>query len=721
MLADRVSLRRIVVFALVWVLAPTAGRAIAQTIRVDITPGHATNSFSPLHALGAGVDGQLVSILDPMWSRHNLDEMLAAGWGEVSYRLYTELSVQHWHWNPAGTWSDSGAGYWTGESGGHDPIVDSFGYRLPHRGFTHDQGNDDDYSRLDDGDLTTYWKSNPYLTSDFTREPDALHPQWVVVDLGTRRPVDAIRLSWTDPYAIAYEIQYWTGMDAIFDPAHGRWEGFPAGAVRAGTGGTVTLRLASSPIAVEYIRILMSESSNTCDTHGSSDLRNCVGYALDELGIGTLTKGTFHDLVRHVPSTHQTQTYVSSVDPWHEPSDQVKDQEQPGLDFIFTNGITRGLPVMVPVGMLYGVPEDAAAEIKYLEARSYPISFVEMGEEPDGQYVLPEDYGALYLQWATALHGVDPKLKLGGPVFQGVSPASPKGDLDVPVWPDAQGDTSFLRRFLRYIRTHGRASDYSFFSFETYPFGTCSDVWLRLLETPASMQNLMNTWAADGLPDDLPRFVTEYNVTFDSTSAFQSIGGALLHADMVGSLFAAGLSGAYFYEYEPTLLSKASGCNQWGAFGSMFQTDSHDQIQHRAAQFFSTQLMTQEWAQPVDAIHTVYPAKSDRTDAGGNVLVTSYALLRPDGQYSIMLINKDRNDGQPVTVAFHDGSGTDRHFVGPVTMVTFGSEQYVWHPNGPDGSPKPDGPARATTLLGGEGTVYPLPQASITILRGRVE
>jgi len=38
-----------------------------------------------------------------------------------------------------------------------------------------------------------------------------------------------------------------------------------------------------------------------------------------------------------------------------------------------------------------------------------------MSEEADGQFMLPEDYGALYLQYAAALHKVDPALKLGGP------------------------------------------------------------------------------------------------------------------------------------------------------------------------------------------------------------------------------------------------------------------------------------------------------------------
>ena len=47
--------------------------------------------------------------------------------------------------------------------------------------------------------------------------------------------------------------------------------------------------------------------------------------------------------------------------------------------------------------------------------------------------MLPEDYGALYLQLATALQSIDPALKLGGPVFEGVNE-------DILVWPDASRD-----------------------------------------------------------------------------------------------------------------------------------------------------------------------------------------------------------------------------------------------------------------------------------------
>jgi len=189
-----------------------------------------------------------------------------------------------------------------------------------------------------------------------------------------------------------------------------------------------------------------------------------VGYSIRELYLGTSTEDdAFHDILRHTPDQEQTTTYCSSVDPWHQPSDLGSTkQAQVGFDLFFTSGVTRGLPAMVPIAMLYDTPENAAAEIAYLKKRGYPISYVEMGEEADGQFMLPEDYAALYLQWATALHRVDSALKLGGPSFQGVNK-------DIEVWPDANGKVSWTARFVDYLKQHGRMNDLAFFRSSIIP------------------------------------------------------------------------------------------------------------------------------------------------------------------------------------------------------------------------------------------------------------
>jgi hypothetical protein len=107
--------------------------------------------------------------------------------------------------------------------------------------------------------------------------------------------------------------------------------------------------------------------------------------------------GRFHDHVRHAPDRHrQTIIYASSTDPWHRAEDIDYDTEQPGLDFILRSKLTNNLPVLVPVGVLYDTPENAVAEIQYLLRRNYSLEGIELGEEPDGQWVSPEDYAALY-------------------------------------------------------------------------------------------------------------------------------------------------------------------------------------------------------------------------------------------------------------------------------------------------------------------------------------
>jgi hypothetical protein len=702
------------------IVALLGGESIAQTVQVDATPSHVVNKFSPLYALGTSVDRVPSNATDVFFRPDQLQQVLSAGWGSVTYRQNTELFVQAWHWNPKGTWSDSrGQGYFTGNgTPTKEMIRHSYGYSLQHRGFTRNGGTEfDGFSRLDDGDLNTYWKSNPYLTHGFTGEDDLLHPEWVVIDLGKKQEVNAIRVAWTAPYATAYQVQYWTGEDAMDDQGNGEWKNFSSGIVTSGKGETVTLTLDSSPVSTKFVRILMTASSNTCDTHGTSDRRNCVGYAIREIYVGTTTaSGDFKDLLQHSPDQKQSLTYCSSVDPWHEPSDlyvapdHMESGDQPGLDLFYTSGITRGLPAVIPVAMLYGTPEDSVAQMTYLKQHGYPIWYVEMGEEPDGQYMQPEDYGALYLQWATALHRVDPKFKLGGPVFEGVTE-------DIKAWPDAHGKTSWFGRFLDYLEAHGRLSDLAFMSFEHYPYDGCETPWKNLYQEPQLLTHIMQVWRDDGLPPDVPLLDTETNVHGGEASV--EIFGALWLGDTFAGFLTAGGNATFYYHALSYSPPHPACANSWGTY-HMFMVDPNYQIRSRTSQFFAAQMLTQEWSQPVDAEHQLFKAASDIKDQEGHVLVTAYAVLRPDGQWSLLLINKDYDQPHPVRIVFQNGKANSS-FAGSVTTITFGKAQYQWHPARREGYADPDGPAARSTVNGTPDAQYALPPASMTVVRGRIK
>ena len=699
-------------FVLLLVVAP---RGSAQLIRVDTT--RPVNSIIPNQSLGAGIDRLPSAAVEKLFTPAVVKKILTSGWQPVTYRQNTELFVEAWHWNPRGTWSDpSGKGYFTGSATPTEMIPHSYGYPLPHRGFTRNEGTGTTgYSRLTDGDMTTYWKSNPYLTRAFTGEDDSMHPQWVVVDLATTQPINAMRIAWADPYARRYLVQYWIGEDPMKQPTRGSWVTFPGGAISNGQGGAVTLQLASSPMPIRFLRIWMTESSNTCDSHGSADRRNCVGYAIRELFVGTATPGgEFHDAARHTPDQDQTATWCSSVDPWHAPEDLGSTQrEQLGLDLFYTSGFTRGLPAIVPIALIYNIPEDAAAEMTYLEKRGYPISYVEMGEEADGQYMLPEDYAVLYLQFAAAMHRVDPKLKLGGPSFQGVNE-------DILAWPDSEGKTSWTARFIDYLKAHGRLQDLAFFSFEHYPYEPCKISWSSLYDEPTLVSHIMQVWRDDGVPSNVPLLITESNIAWNSGESFVDIFGALWWADYIGAFFAAGGNSVYYFHYIP--LGVRPGCNESpGTFG-MWAADLNYEIGQPLSQFFASQLINLEWVQPGNGVHEVFPAAGDMHDAAGHSLVTAYALQRPDGQWSLMVVNRDQENAHRMRIVFHDAAtNSDRFFSGPVSMSTFGSAQYQWHPTEKSGFADPDGPVAKSNIGATPESVYELPKASVTVLRGTVK
>jgi len=682
-----------------------------QTVRVDVTPAH-TIAFDPDKAMGTSLDILPAKEFDAVFSDATIKESLSAGWGPITYRQNTELTIDAWHWNPRGTWSNEKekSGYFTGSAEPGEFLRKSYGYALPHRGTTRSDAGQLEYSRLTDGDPQSYWKSNPYLTEKFTGEPDSLHPQWVLVDFGTPQEISAIQIAWANPYARGYAVEYWTGKeDALTKQDQGAWVKFPNGDVRGGSGGKTVQRLADQPIGTRFLRIWMTESSNTCGTHGSGDVRNCVGYAIYEIAAGNFnSRGEFVDLVHHTPGQAQTATQVSSIDPWHRETDLISSRIQTGFDLFCSSGYTNRLPAMIPVAMVYATPEDSAAEIAYLEKRGYPISYVEMGEEPDGQFMLPEDYAALYLQWAAALHRVDPKLKLGGPVFTGVNE-------DIKSWPDAQGRTSWLGRFLDHLKAHGRIGDLAFVSFEHYPFAPCDINWSDIYREPELMTRILDVWRADGVPTEVPLMITESGVSWELTDPMQDVFSALWAADSVGAFLTHG--GAAFYHSPAQPEPLRPGCHAWSSYGN-FVANEKLEVQQHTAQYFASQLLNLEWVKHGAGVHQLFPAQADVKDEAGHTLITAYAVKRPDGEWAFLLLNKDPTNAHEVTIELENaGKSEPLQFKGNVRSVSFGAEQYVWHPSGPTSHAEPDGPARIETFGWKAGQKILLPKASVTVIR----
>ena len=681
------------------------------TVSAIVSVDHPVNRLITTESLGAGVDGHEKGECAQMFTNRNITEMLSAGLGPLTYRLRTELGGEVWHWNPHGKWSDPAheCGYWTSDDSLGEPIDVSYGYRLPRRGNTIDQANDDGYSRIADGDKESFWKSNPYLDSHFTSEPANAHPQWVIVDLGERKPVNAIRIRWATPYAKRFQVEYWPGDDPmhLHPDDDDDWQPFAHGNIQNAQGDDELIRLAERSRPAQFVRIVMSNSSHT-GAQGSDDIRDSLGFAIREIELGRMDKrNRFHDYVHHAPDRHgQTIVYVSSTDPWHRAEDLDPSTEQPGLDFILRSRLSNNLPVLVPVGVLYDTPDNAAAEINYLLARHYHLEGIELGEEPDGQWASPEDYAALYTAAARRLHGISSGLKLGGPSLQNFED-------QLLTWADASGNRSWMKRFLKYIQ--GANVPFQFFSFEFYPFDNiCADAAPQLLETPERLDKMMKSLRADGVPSDIPWFMSEYGYSVFGGRHEVDIQGALFNADTVGAFLTFGGSKTYLYGYEPNYLQDELKCS-WGNLMMLQLNPKKDEL-NRLSMYYAAQLITKEWTQPMIGPHEIFRVT---VKPGSPSAVTVYAAHRPDKQWSLLAINKNPTRAAQLSVKFNISPAKHSvSFVGEVDLIQFSRKQYAWRADGPHGHPARSMPPSHITREASSS--YQLPPCSLTVLRGEI-
>ncbi|MGI8558674.1 MAG: discoidin domain-containing protein [Solirubrobacteraceae bacterium] len=684
--SGRCSSRSTLLGAVMLLAASVAGCGRASSVAtLTVNPGQVL-SAPGVQPLGVGVDGHGRGEIAQIYTAGNLRAMLSAGLGPLALRLRTELASEAWHWNPVGRFSDArcGCGYWTSSDrpGRHFSV--SYGYRLPRRGNTIDQAGNDGYSRIDDGDRSSFWKSNPYLDG---------HPQWVMIDLGSVRPVDAAVLDWGVPYARSYEIQYWQGAtpparygaeleNATFARGVlGSWRQFPRGSIAHSRGGRQHVSLAAAPLQVRYLRVLMSLSSHTGP---SGDPRNRAGFALREIGFGG---GGVRDWVRHGRSNlAQSVIWVSSTDPWHRASDLDRGVEQPSFDTVFGSGLARGKGALVPVPIAYGTPQDAAAELRWLRRRGYPVSELELGEEPDGQLIGPEDYGSLYARFARVLHGVP----LGGPGFSTSIP-------DWSAWPDGHGTSSWTARLLAQLRREHAIGRLNFFSFEWYPVDdVCGASAPHVRAQAALLREQISRQRAAGLPRSIPLVITEYGYSPFAAQAEVGLAGALIDADIAASFLAEGGSQAYLYGYEPdTPIRESTHCSTYGNL-ALLRSDASHRVLAPYATFWAMQLLARHWWGPG---RQLVAARLDRHPPG----LSAYVAARPDGGgVSVLLINK----GQAGATVRMPSSG-------PLQEYLLSRAQYRWHPRGAVGFARPDLPP---VHLAPRGRVVSLPGQSLAVV-----
>ena len=107
-------------------ISPPAAPAVA---RVQAAQTQVVNSFDPDKSLATSMDIQSRESINKIYTPEMIKVCLSAGWGPISYRLHTPETIDYWHWNPNGRWTDEAnqRGYFVGSSELGEPIRDSFG------------------------------------------------------------------------------------------------------------------------------------------------------------------------------------------------------------------------------------------------------------------------------------------------------------------------------------------------------------------------------------------------------------------------------------------------------------------------------------------------------------------------------------------------------------------------------------------------------------------
>ena len=267
-----------------------------------------------------------------------------------------------------------------------------------------------------------------------------------------------------------------------------------------------------------------------------------------------------------------------------------------------------------------------------------------------------------------------------------------------------------MNRFLAYLKQRGHSADYTFFSFEWYPFdNVCAPPAPQLALAPDLLNDTLARLSADGLPPQVPRLITEYGFSAFAGEDEMDWPGALFDAETPALFLTRGGETVYFYGYEPNkTIHEIGSCPTYGNLALLLADKDH-RLRQPLAAYYAMKLLTQEWAQP----DTSRPQSVYRAVFRSSVplAVTAYAVHRPDGQWAVLLLNKDPKRVCRVTVQFSKPLPAGKL---PRSLYQYSAREYWWHSNGKQGFASPDLPPVRSELTQ---NTLDLPPYSLSVLR----
>ena len=633
----------------------------AQTLPATITvnAGTTVTSFVPISIFGNNA-AYWIGATD----NQNVQPKVQAA-GNYFIRYPGGSSSDDYHWNGTGSFDSNG--YWV-PSG----TTWSYGFVGTEiwRGTTSSYGTG---SHVTDGNAATTWKSN--VDTDFPNH------QWVQLDLASSSTANALTLVWGTPYAASFQVQTWpfTNWPPPLQSGYSEANWNTVGTF-SGTGGTQGVTFAGA--TAQYWRILMTSSS--AGVSGA--------YAIRE---ATLYNGASQVTVNNAASTIQTQAEVSTTDP---ASTLLYVTNPPGsTDFeSFMSYIhsfsPQGIP-MITVNVGTGTASEAASWVYYANVtKGYGIKYWQIGNETEGNWetggpLNAQDFVRRYIKYYDAMKAVDSSIIITGPV------AGSFGDTS-----NLYDGKGYVQDFISILASKGAISKLEAIDFHWYPnYGTAASPYsaASALASTATLDPYpaqLNGWltsAGVANPTNVPVLMSEFNSDPSDLNFQLQLANGLFVADALGH-FTAGFGSRGFTNLWDTLNGGSGTVTATGGdLGYLNIRNDGYQYQPRAT-YWAMQMVTSDWAKGGDtASHHLISTTVQNAPAS---LLTAYSDYRPDGVFSLMVVNKNPTNAYNTWV-----SGLPFTPNSTATGWTFNSTNYQWVTTG--GTPYHAAPDTAPTTV----------------------